>query len=254
VISLRRRISLGLLAAVLGAVLGAGLLAAEQRPLEPRDLALVWKSPVNGQQAAAGSLLEISWDADPRALAGRDIEEWEAFLSLDGGRSYRLRLTPHLDVKSRSYSWRIPADLTGEARLLLRVGDERDEYSHEPGILFAILPATEAHGAVELEESAAELGESARPGEVGVLAWEDGGRDGSRLRRRVARRPLEPFTSAAHSATLITTFHAPPPSATELRPPVATALRLDLSPPAGPRAERPPPAVPIRLLIHRFNE
>ena len=229
-------------------------MAAAHRPLDLRGLDLLWQSPRQGHEASAGDLLQISWDAPAAKLAQRGIEEWEVFLSLDGGRSFRLRITPHLDVQSRSFFWRIPEGLSGEAHLLLRIGDEREEFEHDPGIRFFIRPAAATSRARDLDESVATLGESARPGEPGVVAWVEGDRAGTRLRRRVARRPLEPWLSSAHAGSLPSTFEAPPPSLAAWRAPGSNALRYHLPARSGARTIRPPPGVPIRLLIHRFNE
>ncbi|MEZ5313855.1 MAG: hypothetical protein R2862_09510 [Thermoanaerobaculia bacterium] len=51
----------------------------------------------------------------------------EAFLSLDGGRSWPVRLTPHLGIDRRRIRVRVPDLPTEEARLLFRIGDEREE-------------------------------------------------------------------------------------------------------------------------------
>src|ERR1051326_1470417 len=43
----------------------------------------------------------------PAALPA-NAEEWEAFLSLDGGAYYAFRITPHLDVARRTFTWVVP--------------------------------------------------------------------------------------------------------------------------------------------------
>src|SRR5439155_13089452 len=42
-----------------------------------------------------GHFVTLQWEAD---ALGKDVEEWEAFASIDGGRYYSVRLTPHLDI------------------------------------------------------------------------------------------------------------------------------------------------------------
>src|SRR5690242_19787531 len=75
----------------------------------------------------AGGMAEIAWE--PLAGLARigPFEEWEAFLSLDGGKTYPLRITPHLDRDLRRVQWRVPPVPADDARLLLRFGNEGRE-------------------------------------------------------------------------------------------------------------------------------
>ncbi|HSY47931.1 MAG TPA: hypothetical protein VLC46_03890 [Thermoanaerobaculia bacterium] len=72
----------------------------------------------------AGSTVPIAWDAES-VPAG--IEEWEAFLSVDGGKSYPIRITPHLDESIHRFNWIVPSLPGAEVSILLRFGDEREE-------------------------------------------------------------------------------------------------------------------------------
>src|SRR5262245_26910998 len=81
-------------------------------------------APQAGATLAAGSSSELEW-APLSPLQG--VEEWEAFLSLDGGETYPLRITPHLDRDLRRVRWQVPGIPTSQARLLLRFGDEHRE-------------------------------------------------------------------------------------------------------------------------------
>src|SRR5206468_13129986 len=67
-----------------------------------------------------------------------DAQEWEAFLSLDGGAHYTIRITPHLDLAVRRVRWVVPNVDAGAARIKIRVGDERRETSFELPEIFAI--------------------------------------------------------------------------------------------------------------------
>ncbi len=87
------------------------------------------------------------------------VEEWEAFLSVDGGKFYAYRITPHLEADLRQFTFEVPNVETDQARILIRAGDERRE--------------------------------PARAGGRGGVEWIDGDRDGSHLTPHSARhRPL----------------------------------------------------------------
>jgi len=70
----------------------------------------------------AGHSVELRWSALPA-----DAEELEIVLSLDGGRSYHVRVTPELDAREREYRWRVPDLPAARARLMLRIGGEAGE-------------------------------------------------------------------------------------------------------------------------------
>lgn len=112
---------------------------------------------------------------------GVEFEEWEAFLSLDGGRSYPFRLTPHLDARHRRVVVEVPPFPTERARFLLRCGDEREERSVEVPGLWRIV-ASDGRAVVETRRLARTPGEAARPGDRGVAFWVAGDRDGGERR------------------------------------------------------------------------
>src|SRR6266852_3199161 len=90
--------------------------------------------PAAGVALRGGETAEVSWDADALPAA----EEWEAFLSIDGGRRYAIRITPHLDINRRRASFTVPNITTNDARLLLRFGNERRETEVEIPTSFPI--------------------------------------------------------------------------------------------------------------------
>src|ERR1043165_3811427 len=107
----------------------------------------------------------------PAALAG-DAEAWEALLFSHGGHYYAVRITPHLDVARRQFTWVVPNVDTANARILIRAGDEHRETLYESPERFAIVRDARA----ELPRSAvvpAADGEAARDGDPGVVAWTD---------------------------------------------------------------------------------
>ncbi|HVT04050.1 MAG TPA: hypothetical protein VHL58_11835 [Thermoanaerobaculia bacterium] len=107
-------------------------------------------------------------------------QEWEAFLSLDGGRHYTMRITPHLSLAVRSFEWQVPDLPTSDARILIRVGDEAVERAFEVPGSFSIRASTTTTGRAILspQGSSRARGEPARPGDAGVMTWVDGTRSG----------------------------------------------------------------------------
>ncbi|MEO7973063.1 MAG: hypothetical protein ABIU84_05705, partial [Thermoanaerobaculia bacterium] len=91
-------------------------------------------SPLSTAKLRAGETVVLSWEPLPELDCHAGLEEWEAFLSLDQGERYPVRLTPHLDVSRRSFAVTLPQFAARRARLLLRFGDEDEELEYElPG-------------------------------------------------------------------------------------------------------------------------
>jgi len=101
-------------------------------------------------------------------------EEWEAFLSVDGGRFYSVRLTPHLDIAIRGYDILVPNVESSDVRILIRTGDEHVETLHPVAQRFRIHADPDA--ILPLAHSASHAPEAARPGEPNVVVWSEGGR------------------------------------------------------------------------------
>ncbi len=149
------------------------LLCAALIPLSAQALALV--SPASGTRLRGGGLATLEWKAD--ALP-RDTEEWEAFLSVNGGGYYAYRITPHLDTDLRRFVFIVPNVEARDATILIRTGNEIEETVHELPGRFSIA-RDERAAAIPVRHLATRRGESARPGDPAVLDWVDGARDGS---------------------------------------------------------------------------
>jgi hypothetical protein len=249
-----RRLSSHLLAAVLGTALAVS--PAALRAEEGRSVPVRLVSPQAGATLTAGSTVTLEW-APLAGIAG--AEEWEAFLSLDGGRTYPVRVTPHLDLDLHRFQWRVPDVSTRSARLLLRFGDERRETELELPQSFAIAPAASPSPVTDLALTriAPARGEPARLGAAGVVSWMEGSRRGGSLRQVVAaetpdfRERLAPPES--HTLpVLLASGHAPLLLPRPLRGSLAQPPpRLHTSLAAG---ERPLVPSDILLLIQRQNE
>ena len=196
ILRLPRRLGL----AVCGALLALGLatpgaFAAGAGFAEEPPVRLL--SPVAGTALVAGSQAELEWtplDAFSRLPAAA---EWEAFLSLDGGATYPLRITPHLDQDLRRVRFRVPDLPAADARILLRFGDERRETAVALPARLSIAGPLHSYPFLALPDRVSAAGEPALPGGAGVVAWVEGSRRGGGLRAVVAAgRP----SLAAHLA------------------------------------------------------
>jgi hypothetical protein len=213
-------------------------------------------SPQAGATLTADSTVELEW-APLARIAG--AEEWEAFLSLDGGRTYPVRVTPHLDLDLHRFEWRVPAVSTPSARLLLRFGDERRETEIELPQRFAIVPAPAPLSLTDLALArvAPSRGEPARPGSSGVVSWMEGSRRGGSLRQVVAaetpdlRERLAPPESHAQPA-LLALGHPPLPLPRPGRGSLAQAPSRPTS--LAAPGEGPLVSSDILALIQRQNE
>jgi hypothetical protein len=148
-------------------------------------------APANGTTLRGGSFAELRWSATELPASA---EEWEAFLSIDGGRYYAFRVTPHLEVDLRSFTFIVPNVETRDARILIRVGDEVHETQFETRGTFSITRDRDADQLV-LRLLHFGRGEAARDGDPAVLSWTDGPRDGSRVTERFGASVPAPSAS-----------------------------------------------------------
>src|SRR5687767_13789745 len=159
-----------------GVILVAMAAAAPAAAEVERDLVRL-VSPQPGATLVGGSTVVLEWRPGPALASLPHAEEWEVFLSLDGGRTFRSRITPHLDIRMRRVTVQVPPLPSNDVRLLVRMGDERDEREQLlPGRYRIVLD----HAAIPVWRSRRPLpGEAARPGAPGVVVWVEGERDGS---------------------------------------------------------------------------
>lgn len=237
--------------ALLAAILAAASPSFAVGPAEGDLMRLT--APRAGAVLVAGSEAELAWEAGDGLAAFVDAREWEAFLSVDGGRSYPYRLTPHLDLHRRRVRFRVPEVASDDVRLMLRVGDERDERVGSTAGRWRIVPGTLPPPPAATAATIAIRGEAARPGDRGVVSWFEETPGGGWVEVRTAGpeavvrlssdRP-HPVGGLAESAA-----RGPAPLA-------AAAAAVPLLPPVA--AHRPSRlrllSRPILLLVRRLNE
>jgi len=85
--------------------------------------------------AAVGDAVTIEWSGLPG-----DAHEVEFELSVDGGRW--IRISPELEAYEGRFVWTVPAGLSGEARIRLRYGREREEHEGGEITLTLLAPAS----------------------------------------------------------------------------------------------------------------
>lgn len=227
--------------------------------IEPAVAPIRLTAPAAGATLTAGTTADLAWTPLPALAHLAKVEEWEAFLSLDGGATYPLRITPHLDEDLRSVHWQVPAVPTADARLLLRLGDERREIVVKLPQRFTIVAAPAIETPFLLASVAPSRGEPALPGRPGVFAWVAGSRRGGALRQVIAaagpgwKPRLEP--AAPTDETTILADGRPPLPLPEPARERAGHERMD-GPPSrlASAGEGPLQASDILLLIQRRNE
>jgi len=207
-------------------------------------------APRAGQVLEGGRETTLAWSS---ASLPDHAEEWEAFLSVDGGRYYAVRITPHLDVHIRSFRWRVPNVAASKARILIRVGDEHDEQVIRLPQTFTIVPQATPLELAALQITSTEAGsEPALPGAPPVVEWMAGDRSGGHLVTQRNRCPesLQVVSSIGDDGAIAAAHwqdqaSLPPPRRAAGRP---VRDNRDLLRAASPGATRP-----LLLLIARLN-
>jgi hypothetical protein len=213
-------------------------------------------SPAREEALVGGTQATLAWEP----LAPLDhlgpVEEWEAFLSLDGGRHYTVRITPHLSRALHRVLWSVPAAPSADVRILLRFGDERRERTWTATQRFRIVAAPDGGGQFLPEAHAIVPGEAPLPGEPGVVSWAEGTRQGAARRQVTYGAPATlsglDLPVLAHGAGMaatktVTTSPAPARRQRTAAEPATPATAAD------PQAA-PPPPVDLLLMAQRRNE
>lgn len=79
--------------------------------------------PAAGGRLESGTVVELLWNLDG---VPPNAQESELVLSLDGGRTFPIRLTADFEPATHRILWRVPALPTDQARLALRAGNDEE--------------------------------------------------------------------------------------------------------------------------------
>jgi hypothetical protein len=206
-------------------------------------------SPAEGATLRGGSAAELRWSA--AELPG-STEEWEAFLSIDGGKYYGFRVTPHLDIDRRHFTFTVPNVDTRNARILIRTGDEEHETGFEVPGSFSIERDPNAEPVAAPDRLEFEEGEAAREGDPAVLSWTDGARDGSGLRQESSTTVPPPSLQTHPKLTCVESVEVTPEESSVAPLTIVTtgpSIRNKLT----HRAESVPISVDLLLVCRRRN-
>ncbi len=150
-------------------------------------------APRQGETLRGGSFALLSWSTERWS---ENAQEWEAFLSIDGGAHYAFRITPHLDISLRQVTWLVPNVDATDAQILIRIGNEKHE-KHFAHLLSFSISRGATVGAPMLQAVAA-AGEAARDDDDGVVQWAEGDRAGTRVSHFVTVVPAGCVGSLRH--------------------------------------------------------
>ena len=97
-------------------------------------------SPTAGQVVYPGQKVRVEWKSvlPPINLEGCEAELW---LSLDGGKTFPMVITPIMDPKAQFFYWTVPNFPTKTAVLDIRFGCEGwypENYAPQPASMFTI--------------------------------------------------------------------------------------------------------------------
>jgi hypothetical protein len=157
------------------AFVGVGRGSAAQGPRRESPDSVAYSvrliSPAPGDVLVAGQRTTITWDA---LLPKIDLTwcEQEITLSLDGGKTATMRLTPQLDPRAKSFDWLVPDAPTEKAVLILRFGCEgtfQETAYPQTQSVFTIASSSSPTPKVSLRSLASS---EVAPGESVTIGWD----------------------------------------------------------------------------------
>ena len=102
-------------------------------------------SPRAGQVLHPGQVVKVAWRSTFPDVVLESCEA-EVFLSLDGGQTFTVWISPWIDPKAQFFYWTVPNLPTNEAVLDIRFGCEPlygESYAPQPDNMFVIAKAAD---------------------------------------------------------------------------------------------------------------
>jgi len=93
-------------------------------PGPPPDVSFTLISPKAGQVLYTGQKVRVEWETSTLNSVNCTQCEMELWLSLDGGRTYIMQITPSMDPNTKFFYWIVPNMPTNSAVLDIRYGAE----------------------------------------------------------------------------------------------------------------------------------
>ncbi|MGH7984632.1 MAG: hypothetical protein ACREFF_16025 [Candidatus Udaeobacter sp.] len=115
-------------------------------PPPPPPLFFTLISPTAGQVLHPGQKFKVEWKTLGLNAINCTYCEMELWLSLDGGRTYTMQITPSMDPRATFFYWVVPNAPTNSALLDIRYGGEPfypDGYNPQTASPFVIASASE---------------------------------------------------------------------------------------------------------------
>jgi hypothetical protein len=101
-------------------------------------------SPTAGQVLYPGQIVRVEWRSEfPNGIPLGSCEA-EVWLSLDGGRTFTMWISPWMDPKAQYFYWTVPNTPTNQAVMDVRFGCEQfwpESYAPQPQSMFTIASA-----------------------------------------------------------------------------------------------------------------
>lgn len=97
-------------------------------------------SPRAGQVVCPGQTIRVEWKSTLPSI-NLGACEMEVWLSLDGGRTFSMWISPWMDPKAQYFYWTVPNIPTNQAVLDIRFGCEPgypESYAPQPASMFTI--------------------------------------------------------------------------------------------------------------------
>ena len=110
-------------------------------PPPPPNIPFTLISPTAGQILYSGQKVRVEWETSGLNSINCTDCEMELWLSLDGGKTDAMEITPSMDPRATFFYWTVPNTPTNSAVLDIRFGCDLhypESYAPQPASMFTI--------------------------------------------------------------------------------------------------------------------